>query len=153
MAMLNFGGNKKNKMSVEVHGKGEFDVFCSMIKFSKEQIFAEMKTVLNANKEIESKMDDLIFKHNIVCSMQNCLADIDEFGMNNDETVFIPVDGPEEAELMADFAGKMFDKVSKEGFNDKTKNVQEIANNITYSGELFVKLSKIANLSTTKESE
>ena len=54
-----------------------------MIKFSKEQIFAEMKTVLNANKEIESKMDDLIFKHNIVCSMQNRLADIDEFGMNN----------------------------------------------------------------------
>lgn len=153
MAMLNFGGNKKNKMSIEVHGKGEFDVFCSMIKFSKEQIFAEMKTVLNANKEIESKMDDLIFKHNIICNMQNCLADIDESGMDNDETVIIPVDGPEEAELMADFAGKMFDNVSKEGFNDKSKNVQEIANNITYSGELFVKLSKIANLSTTKESE
>ena len=66
MAILSFGGNKKNKMSVEVHGKGEFDVFCSMIKFSKEQIFAEMKIVLNENKDIENKMDDLIFKHNIV---------------------------------------------------------------------------------------
>lgn len=153
MAMLNFGGNKKNKMSVEVHGKGEFDVFCSMIKFSKEQIFAEMKTVLNANKDVETKMDDLIFKHNIVCNIQNCLADIDEFGMNNDETVFVPVDGPEEAELMAGFTGKMFDMLLKEGFTNKNKDVKGTANSITYSGELFSKLSKIANLSTTKESE
>lgn len=153
MGMLNFGGNKKNKMSVEVHGKGEFDTFCSITKFSKTQIYAEMKTVLNSNKNIEDTMDDLVFKLSIISEIQNCLADIDEFGINNNETVFIPIEGPEEAELMAEYAGKMFDELLKEGFTNKNKDVQGTAMNITYSSTLFGKLSEIAKQNKQTEIE
>lgn len=149
--MLNFGANKKSKFSVEVHGKAELDVFYKIIKFSKEQIHEEMKTILNAGKDVENKIENSIFKYNIICEMQNTLADIDDYvGIGNDETIYVEVEGPEEAELMAEYAAKMFDNLLKQGFNDKNKDVENTAMNITYSSSIFGKLSKIASLSATK---
>lgn len=145
--MLNFG--TKNKMGIKVNGKDEFEVFYEIIKYSKTQIFDLMRTILNNDKNIEIQMDDAILKYNIVCYMQNTLADINEKGFNPTETVFIPIDGPEEADLLSGFASKMLNELLDNGFSSNDKNLKQKSMIIAYGNSLFEKLSVLGKMSTT----